>query len=133
MDFSIYENNPTSEFFKSDEYSFPWYNILFDNNKVLPKQEPAEMAGEAISPLNIYKQVSDQEEDMVIGSYQDGSSSSPAMALKEAHKMRSCMSKGRGKGKQQIKQDNDVLVFEDLGPDLLDELLSETNSNSRSK
>nr|XP_027073645.1 ethylene-responsive transcription factor 1B-like [Coffea arabica] len=74
------------------------------------------------------EKVQESLRNMVICSYQDGSS--PVEALKEAHRMRNTASKRRGKGKQ-VKQE-DVLVFEDLGSDLLDELLSETN-NSRSK
>nr|XP_027075669.1 ethylene-responsive transcription factor 1B-like [Coffea arabica] len=53
--------------------------------------------------------------------YEDGSS--PVAALKEAHRMKN-KSKRRGKAKED--KQNDVLVLEDLGSDLLDELLSET-------
>ncbi|KAI5648141.1 hypothetical protein M9H77_34146 [Catharanthus roseus] len=51
-----------------------------------------------------------------------------AVALKEAHKIRNIW-KRRSKKKQQINVIKDVLVFEDLGSDLLDELLSETESS----
>lgn len=50
-----------------------------------------------------------------------------AADLKEANKIRN-MSKRRSR-KMQIKE-KEVLVLEDLGPDLLDELLSETESSS---
>ncbi|XP_022853835.1 ethylene-responsive transcription factor 1B-like [Olea europaea var. sylvestris] len=52
--------------------------------------------------------------------YEDGSS--PAEAIKEIHRARSS-SNGKGKKKQISK---DVLVLEDLGSDLLDELLSQS-------
>ncbi|XP_019177544.1 PREDICTED: ethylene-responsive transcription factor 1B-like [Ipomoea nil] len=61
-----------------------------------------------------------------------GGSSSPAEALKEKHKKR-C---GKGKsGKGVVKQscaggNNVVFVFEDLGSDLLDQLLSQTSASS---
>ncbi|CAK9165864.1 unnamed protein product, partial [Ilex paraguariensis] len=72
-------------------------------------------------------------------SYKNGYS--PAAALKETHKMRS-MSKGRRKKGKDINTGNDlwiseiskcsnnVLVLEDLGADLLDELLSSSESAS---
>ena len=71
-------------------------------------------------------------------SYRDGYS--PAAALKETHKMRS-MSKGRRKKRKQINEGNEswvseisnnVLEFEDLGADLLDELLTSSESASTS-
>ncbi|KAK4430449.1 Ethylene-response factor C3 [Sesamum alatum] len=46
--------------------------------------------------------------------------SSPAKALKESHK-----TLRKGRKRKQVKKE-DVLVLEDLGSDLLDELLSET-------
>ncbi|KAL2499042.1 Ethylene-responsive transcription factor 1B [Abeliophyllum distichum] len=48
---------------------------------------------------------------------------SPAEAIKETHRTRSS-SKHKGKKKQISKEEEDVLVLEDLGSDLLDELLS---------
>ncbi|XP_071914797.1 ethylene-responsive transcription factor 1B-like isoform X3 [Coffea arabica] len=71
------------------------------------------------------ERVHESLQEMVLFSCEDGLS--PAAALKEAHKMRS-MSKRRGKRKQLVKGD-DLVVFEDLGPDLLDELLSESESS----
>ncbi|XP_016467384.1 ethylene-responsive transcription factor 1B-like [Nicotiana tabacum] len=59
---------------------------------------------------------------------------SPAAALKEKHKKRSSSSGSttasikKGKKKQVNKEDNIVFIFEDLGTDLLDELLSEYSS-----
>ncbi|CAK9171646.1 unnamed protein product [Ilex paraguariensis] len=76
--------------------------------------------------------------EMKFSSYKDGYS--PAAALKETHKMRS-MSKGRRKKGKQISEGNDsrfseisnnVLVFEDLGADLLDELLTSSENASTS-
>ncbi|KAK4707601.1 hypothetical protein R3W88_028526 [Solanum pinnatisectum] len=52
--------------------------------------------------------------------------SSPAAALKEKHKKRNSTS--RKKKNISIKEEN-VLIFEDLGPDLLDELLSSEYSS----
>ncbi|XP_015058030.1 ethylene-responsive transcription factor 1B-like [Solanum pennellii] len=52
--------------------------------------------------------------------------SSPAAALKEKHKKRNSTSSR--KKKNIIKEEN-VLIFEDLGPDLLDELLSSEYSS----
>ncbi|KAK6774954.1 hypothetical protein RDI58_025955 [Solanum bulbocastanum] len=52
--------------------------------------------------------------------------SSPAAALKEKHKKRNSTS--REKKNISIKEEN-VLIFEDLGPDLLDELLSSEYSS----
>ncbi|XP_022869428.1 ethylene-responsive transcription factor 1B-like [Olea europaea var. sylvestris] len=46
--------------------------------------------------------------------------SSPAEAIKETHRTR------KGKGKMKQISNEDVLVLEDLGSDLLDELLSQT-------
>ncbi|KAG5574320.1 hypothetical protein H5410_054454 [Solanum commersonii] len=48
--------------------------------------------------------------------------SSPAAALKEKHKKRNSTSR-KQKNISSNKEEN-VLIFEDLGPDLLDELLS---------
>uniref|UniRef100_A0A3Q7IRG7 AP2/ERF domain-containing protein n=1 Tax=Solanum lycopersicum TaxID=4081 RepID=A0A3Q7IRG7_SOLLC len=53
--------------------------------------------------------------------------SSPAAALKEKHKKRNGTTSSRKK-KNSIKEEN-VLIFEDLGPDLLDELLSSEYSS----
>lgn len=53
---------------------------------------------------------------------------SPAAALKEKHKKRTTVSRKKGKRKQVNKEDNIVFIFEDLGTDLLDELLSEYSS-----
>lgn len=63
--------------------------------------------------------------NMFQGGEEDGLLS--ASALKEANKIRN-MSKRRSK-KMQITEGNQVLVLQDLGPDLLDELLSETESS----
>ncbi|KAL0318191.1 UNVERIFIED_CONTAM: Ethylene-responsive transcription factor 1B [Sesamum calycinum] len=49
--------------------------------------------------------------------------SSPAKALKESHKTLRMSSE-----RKQVKKE-DVLVLEDLGPDLLDELLSESSTS----
>ncbi|XP_022869765.1 ethylene-responsive transcription factor 1B-like, partial [Olea europaea var. sylvestris] len=51
--------------------------------------------------------------------------SSPAVAIKETHRTRGS-SKHKGKKKQKSKEEENVLVFEDLGSDLLDELLSKS-------
>ncbi|XP_060185193.1 ethylene-response factor C3-like [Lycium barbarum] len=50
------------------------------------------------------------------------------LALKEKHKKRGSTS--RKKKQVNIKEEENVLIFEDLGPDLLDELLSEYTSCS---
>ncbi|OIT19702.1 PREDICTED: ethylene-responsive transcription factor 1B-like [Nicotiana attenuata] len=56
---------------------------------------------------------------------------SPAAALKEKHKKRSStVSIKKGKNKHVNKEDNIVFIFEDLGTDLLDELLSEYSSSN---
>ncbi|PHT31061.1 Ethylene-responsive transcription factor 1B [Capsicum baccatum] len=58
---------------------------------------------------------------------------SPAAALKEKHKKRSCTSRKNKKVMKKnvtIKEEENVLIFEDLGSDLLDELLSEYSSSS---
>ncbi|XP_049380169.1 ethylene-responsive transcription factor 1B-like [Solanum stenotomum] len=57
---------------------------------------------------------------------QEGSTSSPAEVIKEKHKKRN--SKGQKTNKEQ--NNSNVLVLEDLGPDLLDELLSSKCSTS---
>ncbi|KAK4360034.1 hypothetical protein RND71_022263 [Anisodus tanguticus] len=54
---------------------------------------------------------------------------SPAAALKEKHKKRNSTSR-KNKQVKNIKEEENVLIFEDLGPDLLDELLSEYSSCS---
>ncbi|XP_049353315.1 ethylene-responsive transcription factor 1B-like [Solanum verrucosum] len=60
---------------------------------------------------------------------QEGSTSSPAEIIKEKHKKRN--SKGKKTIKSNKEQNNsNVLVLEDLGPDLLDELLSSKCSTS---
>ncbi|KAK4707603.1 hypothetical protein R3W88_028528 [Solanum pinnatisectum] len=59
---------------------------------------------------------------------QEGSTSSPAQVIKEKHKKRN--SKGNKTIKSNKEQNNNVLVLEDLGPDLLDELLSNKCSTS---
>ncbi|KAK6154111.1 hypothetical protein DH2020_013750 [Rehmannia glutinosa] len=53
--------------------------------------------------------------------------SSPATTLKESHKI--INGKRSGKLKKEINEE-DVVVFEDLGSDLLDELLSQSSSTS---
>ncbi|EYU45758.1 hypothetical protein MIMGU_mgv1a020353mg, partial [Erythranthe guttata] len=53
--------------------------------------------------------------------------SSPAKALKESNKMISASTKVQ-KQKNKRFREEEVVVFEDLGPDLLDELLSECTS-----
>ncbi|KAM3344699.1 ethylene-response factor C3 [Capsicum galapagoense] len=61
---------------------------------------------------------------------------SPAAALKEKHKKRSSSNISRKKGKRKQKVNNEeennniVFIFEDLGSDLLDELLSEYSSSN---
>ncbi|MCD7468276.1 hypothetical protein HAX54_006297 [Datura stramonium] len=58
-------------------------------------------------------------------SVKEGSTStSPAEVIKEKHKKRN--SKGKNK---KSKEENHVLVLEDLGPDLLDELLSKCSTS----
>ncbi|KAI7753247.1 hypothetical protein M8C21_006775 [Ambrosia artemisiifolia] len=61
-------------------------------------------------------------------SYQDGSS--PAAAIKETHRARR-MSKSRRNSKNQVCQKTPV-VFEDLGSDLLEQLLSTSEGSSSS-
>ncbi|KAL3355144.1 hypothetical protein AABB24_019304 [Solanum stoloniferum] len=63
---------------------------------------------------------------MEFNNIKDGLMSSPAAALKEKHKKRNSTS--RKKKNISIKEEN-VLIFEDLGPDLLDELLSSEYSS----
>ncbi|KAI3462197.1 hypothetical protein Pfo_018860 [Paulownia fortunei] len=53
--------------------------------------------------------------------------SSPAKALKESHKMLSASTKQRSSKKKQVSEE-DMVVLEDLGSDLLDELLSESST-----
>ncbi|XP_028092545.1 ethylene-responsive transcription factor 1B-like [Camellia sinensis] len=61
--------------------------------------------------------------------YGCGTGSSPAEVLKEAHKMRKKFSRrSRKNKKEEIRNQDDVVVFEDLGADLLDELLRLTES-----
>ncbi|MCE3214734.1 hypothetical protein HAX54_053171 [Datura stramonium] len=60
---------------------------------------------------------------------------SPAAALKEKHKKRRSTNISREKGKNKLQkvneeQNNIVFIFEDLGSDLLDELLSEYSSSN---
>nr|GMC56884.1 ethylene-responsive transcription factor 1B-like [Ipomoea batatas] len=56
---------------------------------------------------------------------------SMAAALKEKHKKRTRRGKGNSPScEKEEERNNGVLVFEDLGSDLLDELLSETSSSS---
>ncbi|KAM3283382.1 ethylene-responsive transcription factor 1B-like [Capsicum chacoense] len=59
--------------------------------------------------------------------FKDGLLLSPAAAIKDRHKKRNSTSRKRKQMK--IKEEN-VLIFEDLGTDLLDELLSEYSSCS---
>ncbi|XP_059307200.1 ethylene-response factor C3-like [Lycium ferocissimum] len=54
---------------------------------------------------------------------------SPAAALKEKHKKRNSTSR-KNKQVNSIKEEENVLIFEDLGSDLLDQLLSEYSSCS---
>ncbi|XP_031107537.1 ethylene-response factor C3-like, partial [Ipomoea triloba] len=55
---------------------------------------------------------------------------SMAAALKEKHKKRTRRGKGNSPScEKEAERNNGVLVFEDLGSDLLDELLSETSSS----
>ncbi|KAI5648147.1 hypothetical protein M9H77_34152 [Catharanthus roseus] len=78
------------------------------------------------------KKVHESLQDIMICTTEDIGSKSPAAALKEAHKIRS-LSKRRSANKRKPQQlvkgeeEDDVFVFEDLGSDLLDELLSESN------
>ncbi|KAL7135412.1 hypothetical protein ABFS83_11G093900 [Erythranthe nasuta] len=53
--------------------------------------------------------------------------SSPAKALKESNKMISASTKVQKQKNKRVREE-DVVVFEDLGSDLLDELLSECTS-----
>ncbi|EYU45759.1 hypothetical protein MIMGU_mgv1a024948mg, partial [Erythranthe guttata] len=55
--------------------------------------------------------------------------SSPAKALKESNKMISASTKVQKQKNKQVSEE-DVVVFEDLGSDLLDELLSECSSST---
>nr|BAW81594.1 Ethylene response factor 5 [Ophiorrhiza pumila] len=71
------------------------------------------------------ERVHESLQNMMICKSEEGSS--PVAALKEAYKMRNTPK--RGSKKKQVKGDDDVVVFEDLGPDLLDELLSESMSS----
>ncbi|NP_001355156.1 ethylene response factor C.7 [Solanum lycopersicum] len=60
---------------------------------------------------------------------QEGSTSSPAQVIKEKHKKRNSKGKKTIKSNNQ-KNNNNVLVLEDLGTDLLDQLLSTKCSTS---
>lgn len=61
------------------------------------------------------------------------SSSSPAAALKESHKKRRMkLLQGYGKRSEIKKEGNALFEFEDLGVDLLDELLTTSNGKSSS-
>ncbi|KAL0463187.1 UNVERIFIED_CONTAM: Ethylene-response factor C3 [Sesamum latifolium] len=74
---------------------------------LFPLNFPVEKVVESLQKLNY--------------SYEEGSS--PAKALKESHKTLRMSSK-----RKQVKKE-DVLVLEDLGSDLLDELLSESSTS----
>ncbi|KAI3462195.1 hypothetical protein Pfo_018858 [Paulownia fortunei] len=54
--------------------------------------------------------------------------SSPAKALKESHKMLSASTKQKSSKKKQVREE-DMVVLEDLGSDLLDKLLSENSTS----
>ncbi|CAI9110282.1 OLC1v1010277C1 [Oldenlandia corymbosa var. corymbosa] len=79
------------------------------------------------------ERVHESLQGMMINHSSEEGGLSPAAALKQAHKMRN-KSKRRNKKKQQSVKveeeadEDDVVVFEDLGPELLDELLSESTS-----
>ncbi|XP_055828407.1 ethylene-responsive transcription factor 15-like isoform X1 [Solanum dulcamara] len=66
---------------------------------------------------------------MEFNNLKDGSFLSPVAALKEKHKKRSSRISREKKNIKEEEEEN-VLIFEDLGPDLLDELLSEYSSCS---
>ncbi|KAL2491904.1 Ethylene-responsive transcription factor 1B [Abeliophyllum distichum] len=71
----------------------------------------------------IYFPIEKVKESLKNMNYSCKDGSSPAEAIKETHRIRNS-SKGKGK-KKQISEE-DVLVLEDLGSDLLDELLSQS-------
>ncbi|KAL8038255.1 hypothetical protein ABFX02_11G094200 [Erythranthe guttata] len=54
---------------------------------------------------------------------------SPAKALKESNKIISCSTKLQKRKTKRVSEE-DIVVFEDLGSDLLDELLSESSSTA---
>nr|XP_016432338.1 PREDICTED: ethylene-responsive transcription factor 15-like [Nicotiana tabacum] len=74
------------------------------------------------------EKVRDSLQKMECNNLKDGLLS-PAAALKEKHKKRNS-SNSRKKQVNIIKEEENVFIFEDLGPDLLDELLSEYSSCS---
>ncbi|KAI3451333.1 hypothetical protein Pfo_007998 [Paulownia fortunei] len=76
-------------------------------------------------PLNFpLEQVMESLEKM---NYSCKEGSSPAKSLKESHKKLSATTKQRSSKKKQVKEE-DMVVLEDLGSDLLDELLSESST-----
>ncbi|KAL2531153.1 Ethylene-responsive transcription factor 1B [Abeliophyllum distichum] len=62
-------------------------------------------------------------ESLIQMNYRCKNGSSPAETLKESHKRRSKLIK-----KQVCEEEDEMVVLEDLGPDLLDELLSQSSS-----
>ncbi|CAI9758139.1 unnamed protein product [Fraxinus pennsylvanica] len=76
----------------------------------------------ASAPINF--SIEKVKESLKNMNYMCKDGSSPAVAIKETHRTRGS-SKHRGK-KKQISKEEDVLVLEDLGSDLLDELLSKS-------
>ncbi|KAL2532623.1 Ethylene-responsive transcription factor 1B [Abeliophyllum distichum] len=68
-------------------------------------------------PIEIVK------ESLISIKYRCKNGSSPAATLKESYKQR------RKFIKKQVIEEDQVLVFEDLGPDLLDQLLSQSSGN----
>ncbi|XP_075510417.1 ethylene-responsive transcription factor 1B-like [Primulina tabacum] len=80
-------------------------------------------------PLNFpLEQVMESLEKM---NYSCKEGSSPAKTLKESHKVLSATTKTqRGGKKKQVISEEEMVILEDLGSDLLDELLSESSSTS---
>ncbi|KAK1361845.1 Pathogenesis-related proteins transcriptional activator PTI5 [Heracleum sosnowskyi] len=64
--------------------------------------------------------------------YQGKEGCSPAEALKESHKMRIKSKKATGSSSLVNKEKNNMLVFQDLGTDLLEELLAKSSCSSTS-
>ncbi|XP_073278604.1 ethylene-responsive transcription factor 1B-like [Primulina huaijiensis] len=56
--------------------------------------------------------------------------SSPAKTLKESHKVLSATTKTQRSGKKKRVSQEEMVILEDLGSDLLDELLSESSTTS---
>ncbi|XP_073289087.1 ethylene-responsive transcription factor 1B-like [Primulina huaijiensis] len=79
-------------------------------------------------PLNFpLEQVMESLEKM---NYSCKEGSSPAKTLKESHKVLSATTKTQRGGKKKVITEEEMVILEDLGSDLLDELLSESSSTT---